>query len=72
MNTRVKVKLAADASTAATLRRLVSKISDASINLDDDEVKACAWLMEMSREISIASSRTLRLEPRSHEMVLAR
>lgn len=74
MNTKVKVKVNADAATASALRSMVQKYADAELATSTGEVQLMAWLLEMSREITLASADRLSLAPsdRGFEMVLAR
>lgn len=69
---KVKVKIAADSSTAVALRNFVKKVADAEIATTTEEVQLMAWMLEMSREISFASATNLRFADRGHEMVLPR
>ena len=75
MGTKVKVKILADQSTAATLRTLVNKVAAAELASTPEEVQVMAWLLEMAREINVAQADRLSLVPsfdRGHEMVLPR
>ena len=59
---RVKVKIAADPSTAAALRALVQKVADAEIATTTDDVQVMAWLLELAREINMASADRMALD----------
>jgi CRP-like cAMP-binding protein len=71
---KVKVKIAADTSTAAALRVMVRKYANAELASTPEEVQLMAWLLEMSREITMAQADRLSLaaSDRGHEMVLPR
>src|SRR5690606_32406320 len=71
---RIKVKIAADARTAGALRHLIAKVNESGMELTDEDVQVCAWLMEVAREINVASAARLQLAgfDRGHEMVLER
>ena len=58
---KVKVKISADQSTAAGLRTLLAKINESGLALDGDDVAVCGWLMEIAREINLASAGQMRL-----------
>lgn len=53
---RVRVKLAADPHTATALRALVQKVVDAEVATTPDDVRVMAWLLEVAREINMASA----------------
>lgn len=72
---KVKVKIAADKSTAKALRAFATKIAQAEIATTTEEVKLIAWFYEIAREIDNASTANLRVidgSPRGHEMILER
>lgn len=72
---KVKVKIAADKSTAKALRQFATRLAQEEVAKTAEEVALIAWMYEVARGIDTASVANLRLvdtSDRGHEMVLAR
>lgn len=71
---KVKVKIAADKSTAKALRQFATRLAKEEVAKTVEEVQLVAWFYEIAREIDNASTANLRIveNDRGHEMVLPR